>query len=113
MQALSTQLQKYVHTQGGKEGGKGSRTIFLSSTISLCQLTLFLEFQLSPDNSTVCQIDSSAPDTGKAHSGVSLPKVIHQLCTENGNRTFSPCTYILPLPPQHLSGAAFSLRMAV
>lgn len=50
---ISAQLQKYLHTQGGKEGGEGSRATSLCSTISLCQLMLFMEFQLSPDNSTI------------------------------------------------------------
>lgn len=61
-QTLSAQLQKYLRTQGGKEGGEGSRAISLSSTISLCQLTPFTEFQLSPDKSALCQIDSPPPD---------------------------------------------------
>lgn len=47
----------------GREGGRrGSRATSLSKTISLCQLLLFMEFQLSRDNSTVCQIDRPPPD---------------------------------------------------
>lgn len=56
---ISALLQKYL--QGGKEGGEGSTATSLSRTISLCQLLLFMEFQLSPDNSTVCQIDRPPP----------------------------------------------------
>lgn len=57
--AYPAQLQKYL--QGGKEEGEGSTATSLSRTISLCQLMLFMEFQLSPDNSTVCQIDRPPP----------------------------------------------------
>lgn len=46
----------------GREGGRrGSRSTSLSRAIILCQLMLFMEFQLSPDNSTVCQIDRPPP----------------------------------------------------
>lgn len=71
-QTLSAQLQKYLHTQGGKEGGEGSRAISLSSTISLCQLTPFMEFQLSPDNRALCQIDSPPPDLDWENTVVSV-----------------------------------------
>lgn len=51
-----------AHREGRREEKAAEPSISLSSTISLCQLTPFTEFQLSPDKSALCQIDSPPPD---------------------------------------------------
>lgn len=95
----------------GRGGGRrGQQSHLPQQSISLCQLMLFMELQLSPDNSAVCQRDTTPPGWHWGNMQQCQPT---RSDTPAWNREqegifFLLCNCILPLPLQHLSGVAFS-----
>lgn len=79
-----------AHT-GREEGSRGQQSHLPSSTISLCQLTLLMEFQLSPDSS----INSPPPDLHCKNTAVS---VYHRQYTSPAQKVNATMQLFCPVP---------------